>query len=39
VSGDAVDREAVSRWADVLGYSELWQTLVKAVDEANAGGA
>jgi hypothetical protein len=37
VSGDAVDREAVSRWADALGYTELWQAVVKKVDEADSG--
>jgi hypothetical protein len=39
VSGDAVDREAVARWAAALGYAELWQAVVKKVDEASAGGA
>jgi hypothetical protein len=39
VSGEAVDREAVSRWADALGYGELWRAVVETVDEASAGGS
>jgi hypothetical protein len=38
VSGDAIDRDAVSRWANVLGYSAIWETVVAKVDGSNSGG-
>lgn len=35
VSGDAVDREEVSRWARELGYSAIWEAILAKVDGAN----
>jgi hypothetical protein len=37
VSGDTVDRGAVSHWAAVLGYSAIWQAVIDKVDGSRSG--
>jgi hypothetical protein len=37
VSANAVDRDTVSRWAGILGYSAIWEAVIAKVDGVNSG--
>jgi predicted nucleotidyltransferase len=38
VGGEAIDRATVARWAAALGYSDIWEAVVRSVDTpTNAG--
>lgn len=39
VSGDQVDRATVARWAAALGYSDVWEAVLRSVDTPTTGGS